>query len=101
GGLRAHRGLVAEDGRVRTRPLPQRRGAHEPRVGSKLVLAQLPRVEADRAREKLAAALRELIDQARKRRTAVASHALGVTRKRKPHGLLREPDADLLARAEA
>src|SRR5207253_1261034 len=71
---------VTEHGRVVVAdPLPERRRAREPRVRHELPLVELARVEADRTDEQLAAAARELLEQPRERRAAVARDRLRLT----------------------
>jgi Sigma-70, region 4 len=56
-------GSVAEDGRlVVSDPVERRGGAAEPRVRNQGALVELPRVEADRARDQLASAVRILLE---------------------------------------
>src|SRR5713226_8481749 len=65
---------VAEDGSAVADPFPERRRSREPRVRHEAALVELARVEADRADEQLAAAVRVLLEEARERRAAVAGY---------------------------
>jgi hypothetical protein len=89
---------IGEHRRAVADPLPERRRAADARVVDEVVLAQLARVEADRADEQAPARLRELGRERRDRGAAVAGDALGDAADREPHGLLRQEHRHLLAR---
>src|ERR1051326_8544370 len=88
---------VAEDGGVLARPPPHRRRTDDLGVGDPLGIAEIARVQADRAQPELAARFRELIPQLLERRAPVADDPLQRVRQPEPDRLLRRPDSRLLA----
>src|SRR3954453_7921279 len=92
---------VAEDlPRLVPEPLEHRRRARDPRVGHEALRVDPSRVDAERAGEQLAAALRELREQPVERRAALAERALGGARLGEPHRLLGGEDRHLRAAAQ-
>src|SRR5262245_4589218 len=77
-------------------PLPQRRRAGEAGIGNEFGLVELARVEADRADEQLAAAVRVLPKEALERRAPVARLALGLVGQPESHRILGQEHRDLL-----
>src|SRR5438046_10468610 len=67
---------VAEHGRVAARPLPQRRCADHLCVSQPLRIAEVARIEADRAQPQLSARLGELLPESLERRAVVTDDAL-------------------------
>src|SRR4051794_23337536 len=88
---------VAKDGAPLADPLPQRRGAGEPRVRRERPLVELAGAEADRADEQLPALVLVLLEEAGERGAAVAGDGVGVAGQREPDSLLGEEHGDLPA----
>src|SRR5205823_4207650 len=91
---------IAEDGSAFADPFPERRRAGQACIGYEAALVQLAGVEADRTDEQLASAVRVLLKQLRKRRTAVARDRLRVTRQSQPDSLLGQKHRHLLTPLE-
>src|SRR5262245_9256237 len=89
---------VAEDRRGAVAdPLPERRRTADASVLDELGPLELAGVEADRTDEKLAAAVRELLEEPQERRAAVAGDALSLSGQRQPDGVFEEEHHHLLA----
>jgi hypothetical protein len=100
--VRLRRSSVAEDGRrALADPLPEGSGAGQSGVVDELRLVELLGVEADRADKQLAAALRELPEEACKRRAAVTGHRIRDARQGDPDSLFGQEQRLLPALLES
>src|SRR4051812_49274865 len=81
---RVRRGVAASVAEDRPGPIPepleQRRASRHAGVRDERVRVELARVHAERARQQLAPALRELLEEALERRASITGDALGMTR---------------------
>src|SRR5918999_3371082 len=95
-GASMRRRSVAEDRPCLVpQPLPHRRRSGQAGVCDEGVFVNLSRLHAYWAHQQFAAALRELLEEPRERRTAITRDELGMTRQREAYGFLSQEHRDV------